>query len=190
MKQIIRSNAVETLSPRRNLGIQRSDLHFRQASGESLVLSPTVNLSVLPQSSDVLIKNKSNKSTSWENKALSAFVDVVWEKKLDFLPRVVVWECIGKIAQVSNIPGKQITTQITTLITKTLGKMKARSEQATPSSLVLKVSLWKLLPNLQTTNQLAVKIAKTKTLLHSIWMQRTQQSSFRNSFFALNYGNC
>ncbi|MFM2062204.1 MAG: hypothetical protein RLZZ507_1874 [Cyanobacteriota bacterium] len=187
MKQIIRSIAVETPSQRNNLERQHSELHSRQASiAESSVLSPKVNLSVLPKSSDIVIKNNSNKSTSCENKALSALLYVVWEKKLDILPRVVMWECTGNTAQVSHIPEKQITTWMT----RTLGKMKAKAEQATPSTLVLKVSLWKFLPNIRKTTQLAVKIAKTKTWLHSIWMQRTQQSSFSNSFFTLSYGKC
>lgn len=187
MKQIIRSNAVENLSLRGNLGIKGSDLHFRQAPiEESLVLSATVNLSVLPQGREIVIKNKSNRSTSCENKTLSAVVYVVWEKQLDFLLRFLVWECRGKIEQIANILGKEITT----VIIRRQGKIKAIAEQATPSSLVFKVSLWKFLLNLRTKNQLVVKIAKTKTLLHSIWMQRRKRSSFRNSCFAINYRNC
>ncbi|MBD2292521.1 hypothetical protein H6G06_03235 [Anabaena sphaerica FACHB-251] len=180
MKQIIRSIAVETLSQRGNLGRKLSDLYPRQVFiQESLVLSPTVTLSVLPKSSDIVIKNKSNKSTSCENKALSALLYVVWENKLDFLPRVVIWVCTGKIVQVSYTPGKQITA----LMTRIMGKIKARAEQAALRALVLKVNLLKFLPNIRKTTQLAVKIAKTKTWLHNIWMQGTQQSSFRNKFF-------
>jgi hypothetical protein len=119
MKQIIRSNAVKKLTLRGNLGIKGSNLDLLEVQiEESVVLSATVNLSVLPQGREIVIKNKSNRSTSWENKTLSAFAYVVWE------------------------------------------------------------------------NGLGVKIAKTKTLLHSIWMQRRERSSFRNSFFACNYGNC
>lgn len=76
MKKIIRSNAVEKLSQQSNLGIQISDLRFRRAwaesSVESAVLSPRVNLSVLPPSRDVKIKNKSNRLTSFE---LQIFAD-------------------------------------------------------------------------------------------------------------------
>ncbi|MEA5575278.1 hypothetical protein [Anabaena sp. UHCC 0451] len=180
MKQIIRSIAVEKSNQRGNLGRKFSDLNPRQVSIiESLVLSPTVTLSVLPQSSDIVIKNKSNRSTSWENKQLSALPDVVWGNKLDFLPIVMIWVCTGKIAQVSYTPGKQITA----VMTGTLGMITARGKKVVPGVLALKVNLLQCLPNIQKKTQLAAKIAKTKTWLHSIWMQRTQQSSFRDRFF-------
>ncbi|TAF06421.1 MAG: hypothetical protein EAZ77_12265 [Nostocales cyanobacterium] len=180
MKQIIRSNAVEKFSHRGNLGSKNSDLHPCQAATEeSLVFSPAVTLSVLPQTRDIAIKNKAHRSASCEKKVLSALLYVVGEKKLDFLPRVAIWVCRGKIAQVSHTPRKQITAWIARI----LGMIPARGEQAALRVLDWEVNLLEFLPNIQKTTQLAVKIAKTKTWLHSIWMQRTQQSSFRNSFF-------
>jgi hypothetical protein len=164
MKQIIRSNAVETSSLQGNLGIQLSELHSRQTSiTENSVLSRKVTLSVLLPSSDIVVKNKSDRSTSSQHQVLSAFLSVIWGNKLDFLSRVVFWVCTGKIAKVSHIPTKQMTTGTT----KTLGKIPATAEQATPRTLVLKASLFKFLPKLQKTTQLAVKTVKTKTWLNN-----------------------
>jgi hypothetical protein len=186
MKQIIRSNAVETPSQRDILGMKLSDLHPRPASiEESLVLSPTVSLSVLPKSSDITIKNTGNRSTSFETEALLALLYLVWWSKLGFLPTVVVWVCTGKIAQVIHTQGKQITNGMaqTYSKTKTLGTITPRAEQAASRAFALKVNLWKFLPNIQKTTQLAAKMAKTKTWLNSIYTQRKQQSRFRNSLF-------
>lgn len=76
MKQIIRLNAVETSNQGSDLGMQISKLHPRPASiGESNVLAPRENLSVLPLSSDIVIKNKSNRFTSSEHQLLSDLIN-------------------------------------------------------------------------------------------------------------------
>ncbi|MEA5554284.1 hypothetical protein VB713_25445 [Anabaena cylindrica UHCC 0172] len=185
MKQIIRSNAVETPSQRGILEIKLSNLHSRQASiQESPVLSPAVTLSVLTKSSDIAIKNTDNRSTSFQTEVLSALLYLVWWSKLDFLPTVVVWVCTGKILQVSHTQVKQITSGIfqTSSKTQTLGVIIARAEPAPPRALALKVYLLKLLPNVQKKTQLVAKIAQPKTWLNSIYTQQKQQSHFRNSF--------
>jgi hypothetical protein len=184
MKQIIRSNAVETLSQRGILESKLSNLHSRQLFiQESPVLSPTVTLSVIDKSSDIAIKNTANRSTSLPTEVFSALLYLVWWSKLDFLPTVVVWVCAGKIAQVSHTQREQITTGIPQISSKiqTLGAMIAKAEQAAPRALALKVKLLKFLPNIQKTTQFVAKIAKTKTWLNST--QRKQASRFRNSFF-------
>ncbi|WP_016950439.1 hypothetical protein [Anabaena sp. PCC 7108] len=156
MKKIIRSNAVETSSLRGSLEINLYDLHPRQATiDKSSILSQTVTLSTNPKSSDIAINKTGNRSTSFQNEALSALLYLVWWSNLDFLLKAVVWVCTEKIAQVSHTQGKQI--------------------------IALKVRILKLLPNIWETTQIAAKIAKTKTRLHSIQMQRKQQRSFRDS---------
>jgi hypothetical protein len=186
MKQIIRSNAVETSSQKGLLEVKLSELHPRQASThESLVLSPTLNLSVLRTSSDIAIKNISNRSTSFETEVLSNLLYLVWGSKLDFYPIVVVWLWIGKIVKVSHTQRRKITDGMAHSFSKTqtLGEIIARAEQATQRVLALKINSLKLLPNIQKTTQTATNIVETKTWLKSIHTQRTQQSSFRNSFF-------
>lgn len=186
MKQIIRSNAVETLSQRDILESKLSKLHSRQLFiQESPVLSPTVTSSVIAKSSDIAIKNTANRSTSFPTEVFSALLYLVWWSELDFLPTVVVWVCTGKIARVSHTQRKQITTGIsqTSSKTQTLGAMIAKAEQAATRVLTLKVNLLKFLPNVQKTTQLVAKMTKTKTWLNSIYTQRKQASRFRNSFF-------
>jgi hypothetical protein len=186
MKQIIRSNAVETLSQRGLLGVKLSELHPRQASiHESLVLLPKLNLSVLRRSSDIAIKNISNRSTSFETEVLSNLLYLVWGSKLDFYPIVVVWVWIAKIVKVSNTQGTKITHGMahSSSKTRTLGEIIARVEQATRRALGLKINLLKLLLNIQKTAQTVTNIVETKTWLKSIHTQRTQQRSFRKSFF-------
>ncbi|MBK1988577.1 hypothetical protein A0J48_013690 [Sphaerospermopsis aphanizomenoides BCCUSP55] len=185
MKQIIRSNAVETPSQWGLLGVKFSEYPRQASIAESLVLSPTLNLSVLPKSSDITIKNIDNRPTSFKTEVLSTLLYLVWERRLDFLPIVVIWVCIGKMAKVVNTQGKQITARMaqTYSKTQTLGEIRARAEQPIPKVLALKVNFLQLLPNIRKTTQIATKIAENKTWLKSISRERTQQSSFRNSFF-------
>lgn len=186
MKKIIRLNAVETLSQRDNLEVQVSDLHPRQASiVGSHLLSAKVTLSVLDSSRDIFIKNKTNRSASFENQALSALLSISLGNKLDFSLPVIFWQCTEKIVQVRYTPRKGITT----IITEILGMITARTEKAVPKALIFQVYLFRFFPNIQQRTQLGVKIAQTKTWLNSILIQLTQQSSFRNRFFALSYGN-
>ncbi|WP_353932268.1 hypothetical protein WJM97_06695 [Okeanomitos corallinicola TIOX110] len=185
MKQIIRLNAVETSSQRSDLGVQISELHLRQVSiGKSDVLAPREDLLVLPLSSDIAIKNKTNRLTSFEHQLLSAFASLVWGDKLNFWDKVVCWVHTGKIAQVSDTQRKEITTWMT----KTLEKIKAKARKNL-RVLVLRVYL-KLLLNLYQKIQVAVNMAKAKTWPDDIWTQERQQSHFRHSFFATCHGNC
>ncbi|WP_071189068.1 hypothetical protein [Trichormus sp. NMC-1] len=178
MKKIIRSNAVETSNQRGNLGKKHYDLHPRQvAIYESPILSQRVTLSAISKSSDIAINKTGNRSTSFQTEALSALLDLVWWRSLNFWLTVVMWVCTGKIAQVSHTQEKQITA----LTAQTFRVMIARVEQAAQRALALKVSILKLLLNTQKTTQIAVKIAKTKTQFHSIQMQRKQHRSFIDS---------
>lgn len=184
MKKIIRSNAVETSSQRGNLGKKHYDLHPRQvAIYESSILSQRVILSAIRKRSDIAINKTGNRCTSFQTKALSALLDLVWRRSLNFWLTVVVWVCTGEIAQVSHTQGKKITALMsqTHSTAQTFGVMIARVEQVAQRALALKVSIFKLLPNTQETTQIAAKIAKTKTQFHSIQMQRKQHRSFRYS---------
>ncbi|MBD2569023.1 hypothetical protein [Anabaena lutea] len=184
MKKIIRSNAVETSSQRGNLGKKHYDLHPRQvAIDESLVLSARVILSAIRKRSDIAINKTGNRSTSFQTQALSALLYLVWLSNLDFWLTAMVWVCTGKIAQVSHTQGKKITALMsqTHSTAQTFGAIIARAEQAAQGVLALEVSIFKLLPNIQKTTYLTAKIAKTKTRLYSIQMQRKQQRSFRYS---------
>jgi hypothetical protein len=186
MKQIIRSNAVETSSQRGLVGVKLSELHPRQASiHESLVLLPKLNLSVLRTSSDIAIKNISNRSASFETEVFSNLLYLVWGSKLDFYPIVVVWVWIGKIVKVSHTQGRKIIDGMahSSLKTQSLGEIIARAEQATRRALALKINLLKLLLDIQKTTHTATNIVETKTWLKSIHTHTKQQSSFRKSLF-------
>jgi hypothetical protein len=115
MKQIIRSNAVETINQRSRVGKKISNFYSRQIARGKLLVLPRINLSVLPRGSDIEIKNKSNRLASFPQEVLSAFPVLVWGGKLDFLPKIVLWVCREKMLQIN-----------TTLIIRSIERIKTR----------------------------------------------------------------